>query len=155
MIRRAVAADAPALAGMLRALNDEPGLEPGLITPEGVARDLIGDPRALVLVAAPEGVPQGFATAHPCYDSGTSRWGTFLNDLYVLPSSRRRGLGRALVGAVAEATLREGGAFVWWDADEGDELALRFHRGIGAREEATSSFLLAGPGLARLAAGRG
>ena len=151
MIRLATAADAVALAAMLRALNDEPGQHPGRITSESVARDLIGDPRALVLLAVPDGSPAGFATAHPFYDSGTSRWGMILNDLYVAPPARRRGLGQALVGAVAAAVRAAGGGFVWWDADDGDELAITFHRAIGAKEERTWSFLLDGEAFARLA----
>lgn len=152
MIRRAVAADAAPLASMLRALNDEPGLRPELITPESVVRDLIADPRSLVLLALPAGVPVGFATAHACYDSGHSRWGMFLNDLYVTPEARRRGIGRALVGAVAAAARREGGCFLWWNADAGDELALRFHGTLSAEAAPVTDFLLAGPAFDRLAA---
>ncbi len=137
---------------MLRALNSEPGLKPELITPEGVARDLICDPRVLVLVAEGDAGPVGFATAHAHYDSGQSRWGLFLNDLYVEPVARRRGVGRALVGAVAAEARRGGGHFLWWNADEGDELALAFHRTLGAEPAEVTDFLLAGEGFDRLAA---
>lgn len=152
MIRRAAPADAASLAAMLRALNDEPGLHPGRITPEGVARDLIGDPRCLVLVAQPGPAPMGFATAHPHYDSGQSRWGLFLNDLYVQPEARRRGIGRALVGAVAAAARREDGHFLWWNADAGDALALAFHGTLGAAPAPVTDFLLAEEAFERLAA---
>ncbi|TDH60672.1 GNAT family N-acetyltransferase [Dankookia rubra] len=153
MIRAAVPADAAALAGMLRAINDEPGLRPERISAASVARDLIGDPRALVLLAEQAGEALGFATAHACYDSGHSRWGLFLNDLYVAPEARRRGIGRALVGAVAAAALAEGGSFLWWNADAGDDLALRFHARLGAEAAPVTDFLLAGDAFHRLAAG--
>ena len=153
MIRPAVPADAAALAAMLRAINDEPGLRPELISPDGVARDLIGDPRALVLLAEQAAEATGFATAHACYDSGHSRWGLFLNDLFVRPAARRRGIGRALVGAVAAAARAEGGGFVWWNADAGDDLALRFHATLGAEAAQVTDFLLAGDAFDRLAEG--
>ncbi|MFC7476108.1 GNAT family N-acetyltransferase [Dankookia sp. GCM10030260] len=151
MIRPATVADAAALAAMLRAINDEPGLRPDLISTASVARDLIGDPRALVLLAVQAGEAVGFATAHPHYDSGHSRWGMFLNDLYVAPGARRRGIGRALVGAVAAAARRDGGRFVWWNADAGDDLALGFHATLGAEEAMVTDFLLAGETFDRLA----
>ncbi|MEI6158885.1 MAG: GNAT family N-acetyltransferase, partial [Roseococcus sp.] len=73
-----------------------------------------------------------------------SRWGCLMNDLYVAPEARRRGLGRALVAGLAQATAEDGGEFLWWDADEGDALALAFHRGLGAVEERTRRFLIEG-----------
>jgi GNAT superfamily N-acetyltransferase len=144
LIRVAVAADAEPLAAMLRDLNDEPGLHPERITPEGVTRDLIQDSRAIVLVALLAGEPSGFAVAHPFYDSGASRWGLVVSDLYVKPQARRRGLGRGLIGALAAEARRKGGSYLWWDADEGDELALSFHRALGAEEAPTIGFLLEG-----------
>ncbi len=151
MIRPAVPADAAALAAMLRALNDEPSLHPERITPESVARDLIADPRCLVLLADPGSGPLGFATAHACYDSGHSRWGLFVNDLYVRPEARRHGTGRSLVAAVAAAARREGGHFLWWNADAGDSLAHAFHATLGAEMAEVTDFLLAGSAFRHLA----
>jgi diamine N-acetyltransferase len=151
VIRAAAAADAAPLAALLRALNDEPGLRPELITPERVARDLIGDPRLVLLVAERAGEVLAFATAHPYYDSGKSRWGMVMNDLFVAPAARRQGLGRALVGALAAETRRQGGRFLWWNADEGDALALAFHRSMGAEEAVVTDFTLGGDAFERLA----
>ena len=150
MIRRAVPADAAPLAMLLRALNDEPGLRTDLITAEPVMQDLIDDPRALVLVAVPEQAVMGFATAHPTYDSGTSQWGFFFNDLFVACDFRRRGIARALVAATAAQARRDGGAFLWWNADEGDTLALSFHRSLEAGVRVID-FTLAGAAFAKLA----
>jgi GNAT superfamily N-acetyltransferase len=155
VIRRAVSQDATALAGLLRALNDEPWLNPALITAEGVARDLIEDPRAIVFVAEQDGRPVGIVTAHPAYDTGQSRWGLFLNDLFVAPEARRQGLGRALVAAVAGEARRTGCSFVWWNADAEDALAFRFHRTLGAEEMPVTDFLLAGEAFERLASEHG
>ncbi len=150
MIRRAQGRDAAPLAALLRALNTEPGLHPERITAQRVSRDLIADSRIVLLVAEAEGVLQGLASAHPFYDSGASRWGAIMNDLYVAPEARRQGVGRALVAALAHATAEEGGEFLWWDADDGDELALAFHRGIGAAEARTHSFILEAAAFADL-----
>lgn len=152
MIRQAVPQDAEAVAGLLRALNDEPGLAPERITPAGVARDLIDDPRAVVLVALRGDAVAGVATAHAAYDSGQSRWGLFLNDLYVAPDARRHGLGRALVAGMAAEARRQGSDHLWWNADEGDTLALSFHRSFGLEEAVVTDFLLAGDAFDRLVA---
>ncbi|TCH97519.1 GNAT family N-acetyltransferase [Roseococcus sp. SYP-B2431] len=151
MIRPARPLDAVPFAALLRALNDEPGLRPDLITPETVLRDLIEDPRAIVRLAEAAGALQGLAVAHPYYDSAESRWGFILSDLYVAPTARRRGQGRALVAALAAEASGQGGRFLWWDADHGDELALAFHRALPAEEGATLNFLIAGSDFERLA----
>lgn len=150
MIRRAAMDDAEAMARLLRALNDEPGLAPERITPQRVAHDLIGDPRATVLVAEHRGELSGLATAHPSYNSGQSRWGLFLNDLYVAPDARRQGLGRALVAAMAAEAARQGCDHLWWNADEGDALAHGFHRSLVVEEAVVTDFLLAGDAFAIL-----
>ncbi len=155
MIRHAVSSDAAAVASLLRALNDEPGLSPQRITPERVTRDLIEDPRALVLVAERDGTVVGVATAHHAYDSGQSRWGLFLNDLHVAPEARRQGIGRALVCAMAAAAKQGGGDHLWWNADEGDELALAFHRTLGAEQAMVTDFLLDGDAFDRMAGEHG
>jgi len=105
----------------------------------------------VVLVAEEEGALLGFASGHPCYDSGESRWGYIMNDLYVAPESRRQGLGRALVAGLAAEAARDGGEYLWWDADEADEPALAFHRGIGAVEQRVHAFSIGGADFARLA----
>ena len=81
MIRRAEGRDAAPLAALLRALNTGDGRVPARMTAQGVARDLIGDARVVVLLAAPDGLPAGFVTGHPFYDSQASRWGCIMNDL--------------------------------------------------------------------------
>jgi len=151
VIRRAEGQDAGALAALLRALNTGPGLHPERITAQGVTRDLIGDARVVVLVAEKAGMLRGFVSGHPCYDSGASRWGFVMGDLYVAPEARRQGLGRALVAALARAAAEDGGEFLWWDAGDGDALALAFHRGIGATEARTQSLLIEGGAFAELA----
>jgi len=149
-VREALPADADAFAALLRALNEEPGLAPEAITPERVTRDLIADPRALVLVAERDGAIVGLATAHPTYDSGQSRWTLFMNDLYVVPAARRQGVARALVACVAAAAKAAGCTGIWWNADEGDELALSFHRTLGATQAIVTDFLLDGVAFERL-----
>jgi GNAT superfamily N-acetyltransferase len=151
VIRRAEAADAAPLAALLRALNGEPGLAPERLTPERVRHDLIEDPRVLVLVVESDGALAGFATAHPAYDSGQARWGMFLNDLYVAPASRRRGLARALVAAVADAARRDGGCYLWWNADAGDTLARAFHGSLETVTAEVTDYALEGEAFLRLA----
>jgi len=138
VIRRAEGRDAAALAAFLRAASTHPER----VTAQGVTRDLIADARVVLLVADEGGVVQGFVSGHPSYDSGASRWGFTMNDLFVAPEARRRGLGRALVAALAEQAVGDGGEYLRWDTAEAD--ALGFHRAMGAEERRTHSFHIGG-----------
>ena len=57
----------------------------------------------------------------------------WLEDLFVRPSHRRKGLGRALLAAVAARTRERGGERLEWAALDWNELALDFYRGLGAQ----------------------
>ncbi|MBY0335928.1 MAG: GNAT family N-acetyltransferase [Acetobacteraceae bacterium] len=138
-IRRAALSDAAAIAAMLRALNAEPGCHPERLTPDIVRANLLADPRSLAWVAERDGAPIALATAHPTFDTATSRWGLFLSDLWVEPAHRRQGIARALLAALR---AEPGYDFLWWNADAGDDLALAFHRSLGAGEAPTVDFIL-------------
>ncbi|NKE48395.1 GNAT family N-acetyltransferase [Roseomonas frigidaquae] len=154
MIRAAVPGDAGAVAGLINAINSLDGPAPSRpMTAEIVLRDLIcAAPKALLLVAEDEGRVAGFATAALIYDAERCGWAMMLLDLYVAPESRRRGLARGLMAALAAEAGRHGALCLWWGVDEGDDEAMLFYRAIGARSEGLfSGELLEGAALARLA----
>lgn len=154
MIRHAQAADAPAVATLINAINSLDGPLLHAMTPEIVQRDLLGDrPKALLRVAESDGRVIGFATAGFIYDAERAADALMLLDLYVVPEARRRGAARALMAALAAEARRHGAGCLWWGVDAGDDEATLFYRAIGATSEGQfSGELLEGAALDALAA---
>ena len=151
-VREALPADAETIASLSHAL----GLEEGYPAPALQARHLRAEgfgarPRFRVLVAERDGEPVGYALFFPAYDTDHAARGLYLQDLYVAPEARRRGAGRALMAAVAQACAAEGGCYVFWNARPENRAGLAFYRAIGARQEPTVTLSLQPDALRRLA----
>ena len=154
-IRPATAADVPVILELIHALAEFERLAGEVIATEAeLRRTLFGDhPAAEVLIAELAGAPVGFALYFTSYSTFLARPGLYLEDLFVRPAARKRGIGRALMVALARVALERGyGRFEWsvldWNAD-----AIRFYRSLGAigLDEWTVQ-RVTGDALARLAA---
>ena len=103
-------------------------------TVESLHDSLFGlQPVAGALVARYDREPAGYAVYFFTFSSFIGRRGLWLDDVYVRPAFRRRGLGRSLIKAVAQIGVdRNCGRFEWtalnWNTN-----ALDFYRGMGAR----------------------
>jgi hypothetical protein len=74
----------------------------------------------------------GFALFFHNFSTFLGRRGLYLEDLYVVPHARRRGVGRALIGYLASiAVARRCGRFEWAVLDW-NQRAIDFYRSIGA-----------------------
>lgn len=143
-IRPAVAADAPALAELVRGLNafHEDPLEHS--TAETLVRDGFGErPAFAVLLAELDGKAVGYALFHDAYEPVYAARGVYMSDLFVAESARRTGAGRALVAAVAAEARRRGAIFVGWVSRRWNTAAQEFYRTLGAIEEPTISHAVA------------
>jgi GNAT superfamily N-acetyltransferase len=153
-VRPATAEDAALLLELFGALADYEHLREELTAgePEIVAA-LFGErPAAEALIAERGGQPAGYALFFPTFSSFRATRGIWLEDLFVLPSERGAGVGRALLAAVA-ARVPETDGRLEWAALDWNELALGFYRGIGARlMDEWTSLRLDGEALAQLAA---
>lgn len=82
-----------------------------------------------------EGAVVGFALWYVTFSTWKGRPGLWLEDLFVRPSARSLGLGKALLQALAEVCLeRRYARFEWWVLDW-NEPAQGFYRSLGARPE--------------------
>ncbi|CAG9108500.1 unnamed protein product [Plutella xylostella] len=79
----------------------------------------------------------GYALCNRAYSSWTAR-AFYVEDLYVVPSLRRAGVGRRLLQRLAQMAVAEGVSRVDWHVAEGNAAARAFYRGLGARDLRTS-----------------
>jgi GNAT superfamily N-acetyltransferase len=79
------------------------------------------------------GEPAGFAVFFHTYSTFEGRPGLYLEDLFVLPRWRGRGLGRQLIAELARVAIARGCARMEWSVLDWNEMALRVYRSVGAR----------------------
>jgi GNAT superfamily N-acetyltransferase len=102
-------------------------------TEADIARALFGpQPRVFADIAEWDGEPAGFALWFYNFSTFRGRHGIYLEDLFVRPDFRSKGLGKALLRHLARRCVAEGlPRLEWWVLDW-NEPALRFYRSIGA-----------------------
>lgn len=153
-IRAARRDDVPALLDMFRELAVYEHLEHVLVADEALLEEaLFGErPAAEALIAHRDGAPAGYAVYFPTFSTFLARQGIWLEDIFVRPSERRGGIGRALVVAVAAAAVARGAERMEWSALRWNELALGFYASLGAeRMEEWVTLRLSGESLRRVA----
>jgi len=134
-IRHACESDVRDLMWMIRELAQYETLEHELETTERSLRHwLFGvHPAAAALIATMDGMRIGYAIYFHTFSSFVGRPGIFLEDIYVRPQYRRRGVGSALLKAVGVIGMeRDCGRFEWI-ALRWNEAALKFYENLGAR----------------------
>jgi Acetyltransferases len=109
-------------------------------------------PAAEVLIASIDDEPVGFALFFHNYSTFLAQRGVFLEDLFVNPDARGRGVGRALLARLAQIALeRDCGRLEWFVLDWND-LAISFYRSLGAVPmDDWTMFRLTGSALGNLA----
>lgn len=146
--------DAGEILALIRELAEYERLPHEVVaTEESVRATLFGErPAAEVLMARAGGEVAGFALFFPSYSTFLARPGVYLEDLFVRPRWRGRGIGRRLLSRLAALVRqRNGGRLEWavltWNAD-----AIRFYESLGSRAMTEwRVFRVAGDALARLA----
>jgi GNAT superfamily N-acetyltransferase len=133
-IRRSRIGDARAIIDMADALNRHEGKPPTPLTEESVRRHMFGRRRILAcLIAEIDGCIAGYVAYQPSLDMETGSTGLYMSDLFVREAARRRGVGRALMSAVAREGLRGGHSWLAWNAMTSNPEALGFYGAIGAK----------------------
>jgi ribosomal protein S18 acetylase RimI-like enzyme len=131
-IRRATRGDAADIARLLydfQAEFDEPS--PGVEALEERYEDLISK-REMVVLLAGDG-PDGFAQLRfrPWVYSAGQNAHSYLEELYVVPSQRGRGIGKTLLEAAMDAARTEGATHMELGTSEDDRAALALYESAG------------------------
>jgi GNAT superfamily N-acetyltransferase len=102
-------------------------------TAEDIDRALFGEnPRAFCDIAEWEGEPAGIALWFYNFSTFRGKHGLFLEDLFVRPAWRGRGIATALMQHLAKHCLEEGLGRFEWSVLDWNEPAIKFYRSIGA-----------------------
>jgi GNAT superfamily N-acetyltransferase len=133
-LRDAVPADTPQILRFIRALGEYERLQSEVVATESSLRaTLFGERRyAEVVLADCDGQSAGFALFFHNYSTFLARPGIYLEDLYVDPAYRARGVGKALLQHLARLAIERGCARLEWSALKWNRLAIDFYLGLGA-----------------------
>jgi len=109
-------------------------------------------PRVFCDLAEWDGAPAGLALWFANFSSFRGRHGIYLEDLYVRPDYRRRGIGRALFRHLARRCVVEGWTRFEWSVLDWNTPSIAFYKSLGAEllDEWTMC-RVSGDALARLA----
>ena len=158
-IREATPADVPEILAMIHELADYEKAPHEVVATPGLLRDaLFGpDPAVYALMAedGETGAVVGFALWFRNFSTWLGRHGVYLEDLYVRPTHRGHGYGKALLQELARIAVERGyGRFEWWVLDWNTP-AIDFYRSIDAVPmDEWTVYRVTGDALGRLAAGR-
>ena len=133
-IRSAQPNDAPTIFEFICALAEYENLCAEVTGDVGsLTEHLFGErPYAEALIAEWEGKSVGFALFFYRYSTFLTQPGLYLEDLFVLPDYRSRGIGKALIGQVAQIAVDRDCARLEWAVLDWNESAIGFYQGLGA-----------------------
>jgi GNAT superfamily N-acetyltransferase len=133
-LRTATAADVPVILHGIRALAEYERLAHECVATEALLHETLFGPNpvAEVVLAFDGETPAGYALWFRSYSTFLARPGIYLEDLFVYPEFRKRGLGRQLLVHLARIALERGYGRMEWAVLDWNENALRFYRSLGA-----------------------
>ena len=131
-IRTGTEEDIPLLLSFMRSMAEFEKLE--FTATEDSLRDALFSetPAANTLVAFVGGIPAGYATYFFSFASSVGRRGLWLDDVFVHPDYRGRGVGKALMTFVADIAVRNQCARYEWMVLDWNDGAINFYENLGA-----------------------
>jgi len=134
-LRTATEKDVPLILAFITELAEYERLRHEVVVTEKRLREtLFGERRfAEVVLAELGGEPVGFALFFHNYSTFLGKPGLYLEDLYVRPEARGRGVGRRLLTHLAAIAKERGCGRMEWSVLDWNESAIGFYRSLGAR----------------------
>lgn len=154
-IRPATEEDVPLILSLIRDLAKYERLSHEVVATEEILQgSLFGERRvAEVVIGHQAEEPTGFALFFHSFSTFLGRPGIYLEDLYVKPEFRGRGIGRAMLAYLAGLAKERNCGRLEWSVLNWNEPAIRLYRGIGAVPmEDWTVYRVAGEALEQLAA---
>ena len=131
--RSAERKDVPLILNFIRALAEYERMADQVVADEATLEEWLFDRnKAEVIFAVLEGKEVGFALFFHNFSTFLGRAGLYLEDLFVLPDYRGRGVGKAILKRLAALAVERGcGRLEWWCLDW-NEPSIAFYRSLGA-----------------------
>ena len=148
--------DVPLILNFIRQLAEYEKLSHLVIATEASIHEHVfgANPVAEVLLAYWNGAPVGFALYFRNFSTFLGQAGIYLEDLFVEPEHRGKGIGKALLVRLAQVALERGYGRLDWSVLDWNAPSIEFYRSLGAVPmDAWTGYRLTGDALARLALG--
>ncbi len=155
-IRPAQPADAELIFALVRELADYEKLQGEVdATPEAIAAALFAPaPRLFCDIAEWQGEAAGFAVWFLNFSTFRGRHGIYLEDLFVRPAYRGKGIGKALMRRLAQHCVERDLARFEWAVLDWNAPSIAFYQSVGAQVmDAWKICRLSGPALKSFANG--
>lgn len=134
-LRPATVADVPQILRFIAALADYEKLAHEMVaTEEKLQATLFGaSPAAKVIIAEWQGTAAGFALYFHNYSTFLAKPGIYLEDLFVYPEYRGKGIGKALLVALANQCVANDFGRLEWSVLDWNTPAIDFYKSLGAK----------------------
>lgn len=132
-LRFAEEKDVGIILGFIKELAEYEKLSNEVVATEEILRESIFERKAAeVIIAEYENEPVGFALFFHNFSTFLGKPGLYLEDLYVKPYMRGKGVGKTLLSYLAKQAIdRDCGRFEWWCLDW-NKPSIDFYKSIGA-----------------------
>ncbi|GAB6153941.1 GNAT family N-acetyltransferase [Desulfosporosinus burensis] len=132
-LRFAEITDVPLILGFIRELAEYEKMLPEVLATEEVLRESLFERKiAEVIIGEYQNSPVGFALFFHNFSTFLGRTGIYLEDLYVKPDMRGKGIGKIFLTFLARLAIdRKCGRLEWWCLDW-NEPSIKFYKKMGA-----------------------
>tara|TARA_Y100000815_G_scaffold275347_1_gene312993 strand:- start:607 stop:1086 length:480 start_codon:yes stop_codon:yes gene_type:complete len=134
LIKRATKVDVPLILSFIQELAEFENLSHEVQATESQLLETLfsENPKAEVIIAYLEENPVGFALFFHNYSTFLAKAGIYLEDLYVKPQARGKGIGKLLLQYLARLAIERGcGRLEWWVLNW-NKSAIKFYQKVGA-----------------------
>ena len=155
-IRPAVGTDVRLILSLIRELAEYEKLAHEVTATEDDLRESLfgARPGAEVVIAEVHGEVAGYALFFHSYSTFLCKRGLYLEDLFVRPAFRGRGIGKQLLSYLARLAVERGCARFEWAVLDWNESAIGFYKSLGAEfMDSWTVMRVTGEALERLASG--
>jgi GNAT superfamily N-acetyltransferase len=154
-VTRATRGDTPLILQLIRDLAEYERMSELVVATEAdIGEALFGSHRAAeVLIAYADDQPAGFALFFHTFSTFVGKRGLYLEDVFVKPAFRRRGVGRRLLAELARIAVERNCGRFEWSVLDWNQPAIDFYKSLGAVPlDDWTVFRVTGAALTRLAA---
>ncbi len=125
--------DTSLILGFIKELAQYEKLQDQVIATEETLRESLFTKRAAeVIIGEYEGVPVGFAVFFHNFSTFLGQAGLYLEDLYVKPEMRGKGLGQTILSFLAGLALERNCGRIEWSVLDWNEPSIQFYKKLGA-----------------------